>query len=279
MGRTSQTTRPRKRLGQHFLEPAWVTKVITAIAPHPGDVFLEVGAGRGALTRSLAERVRRVVAFEIDRGLAAALSSECVPGLYLVEQDFLTVTAADMKRAMADAGVAGAAEVRVAGNLPYNVAAPIIFRLLDLRGDGVPLTDATLMLQREVADRVLATPGSRDYGVLSILVQHCAEGTRRLNLPPGAFRPVPEVRSALVNLRFRAPTPPVVRLDVFAAITRAIFTRRRKTIANALQAYTPTSLKPANALAEAEIEPIRRPETLAIEELARLSDVYARADV
>jgi 16S rRNA (adenine1518-N6/adenine1519-N6)-dimethyltransferase len=277
MRRASQRSRTRKRFGQHFLEPAWVTKVIAAIHPRPDDVFIEIGPGRGALTRPLAATVRGVVAFEIDRDLAAMLGSQGIPGVRLVEKDFLHVTADDVQQAMAAAGLSHASDVRVAGNLPYNVASPIIFRLLELRKGGVPLTDATLMLQREVADRVLAAPGSRDYGVLSILVQHCAEGTRLINLPPGAFRPPPEVRSALVGLRFRAPDPPVVRPDVFTAITRAIFTRRRKTIVNALRAYGSASLAPAKALAEAGIAPVRRPETLTIKEVARLADVYARA--
>jgi 16S rRNA (adenine1518-N6/adenine1519-N6)-dimethyltransferase len=278
MRRTSRTSRTRKRFGQHFLEPAWVTKVIAAIQPRPDDVFIEIGAGRGALTIPLAAAVRGVVAFEIDRDLAATLGARGVQGLHLVEKDFLDVTADHVNQTLAAAGLSDATEVRVAGNLPYSVASPIIFRLLDLHAEGVPLTDATLMLQHEVADRVLAAPGSRDYGVLSILVQHCAEGRRLMNLPPGAFRPPPEVRSALVGLRFRAPAPPVLRPDVFASITRAMFTRRRKTVANALRAYSPGGLTPAAALAEAGIAPARRPETLTVEEVARLSDVYARVE-
>ena len=131
------------------------------------------------------------------------------------------------------------------------------------------------MLQREVADRLLAAPGSRDYGVLSILIRHRASVQQLLALPPGAFRPAPRVHSALVRLRFHAADPPARDPAAFAALTQAIFTRRRKTLANALLAYPPAlRVPPAEALARAAIDGRRRPETLDIAELVRLSDVY-----
>jgi 16S rRNA (adenine1518-N6/adenine1519-N6)-dimethyltransferase len=257
----------RKRFGQHFLEPVWVAKVIRAIDPQPADHFLEIGPGRGALTRPLLERVTSVQAFEIDRDLAASLRGDAKGQLTLVEGDFLDT--ADQ--------LAGAHShpLRVAGNLPYNVASPILFKLLEMHASGVPLVDATLMLQHEVAERLVAPPGGKAYGVLSILVQHTADVERLLSLPPGAFRPPPKVRSARVRVRFRAPRPPAEDPATFAALVQAIFTRRRKTLANALLAFPLSSRRsPGVALERAAIDGRRRPETLAVAELVRLADAF-----
>jgi 16S rRNA (adenine1518-N6/adenine1519-N6)-dimethyltransferase len=134
------------------------------------------------------------------------------------------------------------------------------------------------MLQREVADRLLAAPGTRDYGVLTVLIRHVAAVERLLQLPAGAFRPQPKVLSTVVRLRFQPPDPAVADPHVFAAMTHAMFTRRRKTLANALLAYSaPGSTRPEDALAAAGIDPQRRPETLAIAEVAALADAYADA--
>jgi 16S rRNA (adenine1518-N6/adenine1519-N6)-dimethyltransferase len=161
----------------------------------------------------------------------------------------------------------------VAGNLPYNVASPILFKLLALRGGGLPIGDAQVMLQREVADRLTAPPGTKDYGVLSVLIRHHADADCVLTLPPGAFRPSPKVHSAVVRLRFHPPDPAPRDADVFTAMTRAIFTRRRKTLANALQAYRSGGI--VAALERAGLDGRRRPETLTIGELVELSDALA----
>jgi 16S rRNA (adenine1518-N6/adenine1519-N6)-dimethyltransferase len=257
----------RKRFGQHFLEPVWVAKVIRAIDPQPDDHFVEIGPGRGALTIPLLERVQSVLAFEIDRDLAADLR-ERDNRLTLVEGDFLD-TADRLAKA-------GSGPLRVAGNLPYNVASPILFKLLELHAAGVPLVDATLMLQQEVADRLVAGPGGKEYGVLSILVQHAADVARLLALPPGAFRPPPKVRSSLVRIRFRQPHPVADNPQVFTRLVQSIFTRRRKTLANALLAFPLSSqLSPATALDSAKIDGRRRPETLRVDELVALANVFA----
>ena len=269
--------RARKRFGQNFLEPAWVDKVVAAIAPTAGDTFLEIGPGHGALTRPLAARAGRVVAFEIDRDLAADLAAAPPPNLVVEPGDFLDVAADRIRELVPDWRLAtGDWRLRVAGNLPYNVASPIMFKLVDLYVAGIPLADATLMLQREVADRLTAVPGTRDYGILTVLIGHHATSERVLALPPGAFRPVPKVRSALVRLRFHPPDPPARDESVFAAMVQAVFTRRRKTLANALLAFAgAATLPPARALAAAGIDGRRRPETLSIAELIRVADVFA----
>lgn len=257
----------RKRFGQHFLEPAWVRKVVLAIDPTPADTFVEIGPGRGALTRPLLERARAVVAFEIDRDLASELRGSATQTLTVVEGDFLESRWLETHPLDAP--------VRIAGNLPYNVASPILFKLAELHAGGVGFLDATLMVQREVADRLVAEPGTREYGVLSILIGHVADVQRVLALPAGAFRPAPAVQSALVRVRFHAPNPAASDEATFGAMVRAIFTRRRKTLANALLAFPPAGgTRPAGVLGRADIDGGRRPETLSIAELVRLADAF-----
>jgi 16S rRNA (adenine1518-N6/adenine1519-N6)-dimethyltransferase len=155
-----------------------------------------------------------------------------------------------------------------------------MFKLVELHAAGVPLTDATLMLQREVADRLVAGPGSKEYGVLSILMQHRLDVETVLKLPAGAFRPPPKVLSSLIRLRFREPRPVVRDEAFFARLVQAVFTRRRKTMANALLALDDMTvapdMRPAETLAAAGIDGSRRPETLSIPEFARLADIYVR---
>ena len=266
----------RKRFGQHFLEPVWANKVVAAIAPQPDQIFLEIGPGPGAITRPLAHRCAGLVACEIDRDLAAALRDEQLPGVRVLEGDFLTMSSDRLKEALSEVAPT-ISSYRVAGNLPYNVASPIMFRLIELAREGLPIEDATIMLQREVADRLLAKPGTRDYGVLSVLIGHRATPTRLLNLPPGAFRPAPKVESTVVKLTFHAPDPPVSSESVLAGVTAAVFSRRRKTMGNAILAYGGTvPAVAAKVLAEAGIDPRRRPETLAIDELCSIADALAK---
>lgn len=272
------TAFPRKRFAQHFLEPAWVAKVVQAIDPLPTQTFLEIGPGRGALTAPLAAAARRVIACEIDRGLAARLRMGAPANLTVVEGDFLKLSTEGFRRLVEPAGEGDV--VRIAGNLPYNVASPIIFQLCRLYTAGVALRDATVMLQREVADRLTASPGTRDYSPLTILVGRRASVTHLLNLPPGAFRPAPKVHSALVRLQFKAPEPAARSEQVFERMVRAIFTRRRKMLANALRAFTgPPVMEPAQALAQAGLDGRRRPETLLPAELVRLADALTPPSV
>jgi 16S rRNA (adenine1518-N6/adenine1519-N6)-dimethyltransferase len=164
----------------------------------------------------------------------------------------------------------------VAGNLPYNVSSPILFRLVETyRTLRAPL-DATLMLQHEVAERLEAAEGTRDYGVLAILVQLNADVQRLLTLPPGAFRPVPAVRSAVVRLTFRPPAVAVADMTMFEGMVKSIFTQRRKTLTNAMRPFAGARGRlAAEVIATAGIDGRRRPETLHLAELARLVEVLA----
>jgi 16S rRNA (adenine1518-N6/adenine1519-N6)-dimethyltransferase len=271
--------RARKRFGQHFLERAWADKVVRAIGPAPADVFVEIGPGTGALTRPLASAAAHVVAFEIDRDLAAALREEAPPNVTLVEGDFLDLQPDALARELARAGASPSPDgFRVAGNLPYNVASPILFKLAALHAHGLIFRDATVMLQREVADRLLARSGTRDYGVLTVLMGYRATMERLLALPPGAFRPSPKVESAVVRLRFHEPRPAPVDAVRFEGLVQAMFTRRRKTLANALLAYPGADRAAIDAILEqAGIDGRRRPETLDLGELVRVADAYGEA--
>jgi 16S rRNA (adenine1518-N6/adenine1519-N6)-dimethyltransferase len=277
----TEPRRARKRFGQHFLERAWVDKIIRVVAPGPAETFLEIGPGRGALTGPLTAAAASVVAFEIDRNLAEDLRATAPANLVVVEGDFLDVSPGRLREALSQVSQldptldpAGTG-VRVVGNLPYNVASPILFKLTDLYAAGLPLADATVMLQREVADRLLAPPGCRDYGVLSVRIRHVADVDRLLVLPPGAFRPAPSVHSAVVRLRFHPDEPAARSRQAFAALVQGVFTRRRKTLANALLACAPASKTSiSGALSRSGIDGRRRPETLDVAEFVRLSDAF-----
>lgn len=256
----------RKRFGQHFLEPVWIAKVLDEIRPAATDIFLEIGPGRGALTLPLAEACMRVVAVEIDRGLAGELRRHAPRNVEVLEGDFL---AADVVPLLAPG------PIRVAGNLPYNVSSPILARLVALSRGPISLVDATLMLQLEVADRVVARAGSRQYGPLAILTQLHADVRRCLTLPPGAFRPAPKVRSALVRLVFRPPRVSVTDPGLLEELVRSIFSQRRKTILNALKPFAAARAWSArDALARAGLDAGVRPETLDLPELADLAEVF-----
>ena len=259
----------RKRFGQHFLEPVWADKVLNAIGPATDDVFLEVGPGSGVLTLRLAAKVARLLAVEIDRDLIRNLAPQLPSNASIHEGDVLDT---DLVKVLDSAGVDST--IRIAGNLPYNVSSPILFRLLALQAKR-PVRDATLMLQREVAARIMARPGSGEYGVLSVLVQWRASVKRLLTLPPGAFRPPPAVHSVLLGLTFRPPEVVVREPLIFEALVRSVFTQRRKTLGNALSRFAAeTRLSAREALGRADLDPGRRPQTLEIVEIARLADVF-----
>jgi 16S rRNA (adenine1518-N6/adenine1519-N6)-dimethyltransferase len=198
----------------------------------------------------------------VDEAMIAALAPKLPSNVDLVHQDFLEFDLASVAEA----------PVRIAGNLPYNVSSPILFRLLRASRQTGRVIDASVMLQLEVADRIEAGPGSRDYGVLSILVQLHADVRRLLTLPPGAFRPMPDVRSAVVRLTFHRPMEEVRDATTVEALVRSMFTQRRKTLVNALRPFAESrGRQPARALERAGIDGRRRPETLSLAEIASLA--------
>lgn len=217
--------RPRKRFGQNFLADAhYVNRIVDAIAPAPGDNLVEIGPGLGALTGALVDRAGRVGAIEIDRDLAARLRERFAPErLVLHDADALTF----------DFGLLGA-DLRVVGNLPYNISSPLLFHLAAYDAQ---LRDIHVMLQREVVARMTAQPATSDYGRLTVMLQARFGVTRLFTVPAGAFRPAPKVESALARLvPLAAKRPPIADDALFARVVAAAFGQRRKTLRNALGA-------------------------------------------
>ena len=276
----NQTTRtsPKRRFAQYFLEPAWVAKLVAVIDPTPGDRFLEIGPGHGVLTWALADAGATVTAVEIDRDLARALTHTGRRRVTIITADFLKI---DVAYTVRELGLARGAPlaVRVVGNLPYNVSAPILLEVLRASGYGTAIRDAALMLQREVADRVTAAAGTPSYGPLAVMTQLYATARRALTLPPGAFRPVPAVRSAVVALQFRPPDRAPSHPLLFERMVRALFTQRRKQGANAIAAFAQSvsTLAGADVFRQAGLDPTRRPGELELSELIELAEVLASA--
>ena len=245
-----------RRLGQHFLRPASVARLLRTIEPATDDTFLEIGAGAGALTLPLAGRARRVIAVEIDPPLAERLHGRAPANVEVVQGDALRLDLA----ALVPSGS------RLVGNLPYAISSPLLRRFLELRGQ---LRDLHVMLQEEVARRVAAGPGSKEYGVLSVLYGLWSDLAVPLRFPPGAFDPPPKVGSAVLRARFLPePRASVPDLDAFDRLVRTSFARRRRTLANNLQDSYP-NLK--ESLRLVHIEGSRRAETLSVGDFARLS--------
>ena len=246
-----------RRFGQHFLRAPSVERLLRVVDPQPGDVFLEIGPGAGALTFPLAAQAARVIAVELDPLLARRLRERERPNLDVVEGDALEV---DL-RALLPEGRA-----RLVGNLPYYVSSPLLRRFLDLRDR---VRDAHVMLQEEVARRVASPPGSKEYGILSVTYGAAAAVDIPLIFPPGAFQPPPKVSSALLRARFGAPPDvPDVEPGALETLVQRAFAHRRKTLENNLEDSYPNLKQHLRLL---NIEGSRRPETLSVVEFATLA--------
>jgi 16S rRNA (adenine1518-N6/adenine1519-N6)-dimethyltransferase len=259
----------RRALGQHFLKDARIARAIVEMAgPAPDDLVVEIGPGNGALTGLLAERAGRLLALEVDELLVGRLHSR-FSGTGHVEIRLADARSFEYEKLPALLP-SSAGRVLVVGNLPYSVSKPILFRLIEARA---ALSSLTLMLQREVAERVVASPGSRRYGSLSVLSQLYADPRLAFTVPPGAFTPSPEVESAVVQLTVLME--PRVQLEDEAAFRRVVkagFGQRRKTLANALSGGLGIPVEAARRwLIASGIDPLRRAETLTLDEFACLS--------
>jgi 16S rRNA (adenine1518-N6/adenine1519-N6)-dimethyltransferase len=248
--------RPKKRLGQHFLtDRHYLERIVAEIDPRPGDAMVEIGPGPGALTERLAQVVHPLHVVEIDRALAADLRSRFAPEAVVVhEGDALAFDLATLP-----------AGLRVVGNLPYNVSTPLLFHVADF---APRIRDCVFMLQKEVVDRMVAAPGTPEYGRLSVMLQYRFAMTLAFRVPPGAFTPPPKVDSAIVRLQPLGAARPVARdEDRFARIVAAAFMQRRKTLRNALR-----NLVDETAFARAGIDPGLRGETLSVAQFLALAE-------
>jgi 16S rRNA (adenine1518-N6/adenine1519-N6)-dimethyltransferase len=229
----------RHALGQHFLTNEGVLrKIVGVIDPQPGDVIVEVGAGRGVLTARLAEKAGRVVALEKDERLVPGLRETMPANVEVVHADVLK---ADFRAVSKKAGVPA---LRLVGNIPYSISSPLLFRALDERE---LLADCVFLLQKEVAERVTAGPGSKSYAPLGILLQNEFEARIAFLVAPGSFSPPPKVQSALLTLRRRpAPLHPGAADEPYRAFLRAAFAERRKMLwKNLARRATPAALTAA----------------------------------
>ncbi len=253
----------KSRLGQNFLVDVQAAhQIVAALGDLVGRTVVEIGPGRGAITSALATRAAHVIAIELDHELAAGLQLQFgPPRVTVIEQDVLQF---DFGAAAAQAG----SRLRVAGNLPFYITSPI---LLKLAGSHASLESAVLMVQREVADRVTAVPGTREYGLLSVTVQMYGPVERLFTLPPSAFSPPPQVHSTVFRWRF---APRFAELGVaeadFLRFLRQAFAQKRKTLANNLRAAGITSTVSTTPLAHAGIDQKARAEAVPIEALAAL---------
>jgi len=258
---------PKKRLGQHFLvDRNILNKVIRTAEVGKEDVVIEVGPGLGEMTLALARLAKQVIAVEIDPKLAEILKkrlADC-PNVEVVKNDILKV---DFNHFFKKAG----RPVKVVANLPYQISTPLLFRLVESKE---VFSTLTLMLQREVAERIVASPGGKEYGRLSVLLQMFLDLSVRFFIPPSAFFPSPKVESAIVHMVWKEK-PMVDKQDEewFKKVVKASFGYRRKTLVNALKhSELPLPESIESRIEKVGIDPRRRPETLAIEEFIRLAE-------
>lgn len=272
----------KKSLGQNFLVDTRVSqRIVDSVAPTRDDLIIEIGPGTGALTRLLVARSGHVVAVELDPRLVEELGRSLNdPRLSIIHQDALAI---DWQRFIGEkleelklASPVPPQRARIVANLPYYISTPIITRLIRAHHS---IEDMTLMLQKEVVDRITAGPGGREYGYLSVLVQLYCHASRLFDVPPSAFKPAPKVQSAIARLVSRQRLAVEVSDErKFIALVSAAFAQRRKTLANNLKAAT-GALKPERSYLEAieaaGIDPRRRAETLSIDEFGSLySSLY-----
>ncbi len=264
----------KPKLGQNFLrDPQAVERIVAGLGDLSGRTVIEIGPGGGAITGALAARAKHVIAVEFDHDLALHLRVQFPPEkVTVIEQDVLNF---DFAAALAQHGSPGE-RFSVVGNLPYYITSPI---LLKLAASCAALDLAVLMVQREVADRITAQPGSHDYGILSVTTQVYGPVAPIFTLPPEAFSPPPDVHSTVFRWRF---APRFAELEIqeapFLRFVRMAFAQKRKTLANNLRAagYAPAEI--TAALDQAEIPPQARAETLSIHSFAALSKILAPAD-
>ena len=266
----------QKRFGQNFLIDTHVLeKIIRAAEITKEDMVLEIGPGIGTMTQYLCENAREVVAVEIDKNLIPILTNDTLSGydnVTVINEDILKL---DLNKLVEERNQGK--RIKVVANLPYYITTPIIMGLFESH---VPLQNITVMVQKEVADRMQAGPGSKDYGALSLAVQYYATPYIAANVPPNCFMPRPNVGSAVIRLTLHDKPPVEVKDESFMfALIRASFNQRRKTLVNGLTNAAELKLtkeEVQNALEELGLSVTVRGEALSLEQFAKLSNVLSR---
>ena len=264
--------RPAKRLGQSFLVDNNITAMIAESSGiEEEDTVVEIGAGLGVMTALIAPMVRKVMAIEVDPALIAVLRSE-LSGIPNVEIHHVDVLRYDFSFPLEGRG-----KIKVIGNIPYNISSQILFRLLEFRQH---ISSVTLMVQKEVAERITAVPSTKQYGIPSVIISMYAAVSRLMTVPATCFYPVPKVDSAVVKLEMRdVPLHPIGKHEVFIETVKAAFAQRRKTLTNNLKGMAcirRAGTDIPSLLAGAGIDGGRRGETLTVEEFGRLSEAIVR---
>lgn len=252
---------PKKRFGQHFLhDQAVLERIVRTVNPKPDDLLIEIGPGRGALSRLLITKLDRLRVVEIDRDVIGPLKAACG------QSDRLEIHMADALAFDFGHFAADGRPLRLVGNLPYNISTPLLFHLLGYAGQ---VRDMHFMLQKEVVDRICAEAGSDDYGRLTVSMAARAEAVSLFDVGPDAFHPPPKVDSAVVRIRPCATPFPLASLDAYDRLVAAAFNQRRKTLANGLK-----GLLTSAQIEDAGISPGIRAEQLPPAAFARLADAW-----
>lgn len=256
---------PRKRFGQNFLhDPFVIERIHSAIAPRAGERIVEIGPGQGAITAGLLRAVGGLDVIELDRDLVAPLAERLSP------LGDLRIHNADALRFDFSALAGEGERLRLVGNLPYNISTPLLFHFLE-QSDCI--LDLHLMLQKEVVERIVADPGDKIYGRLSVMVQSVCEAHSLFRIGPGAFKPAPKVESAFMRLRpLREGGYRIVDRALHARIVATAFGQRRKTLRNSLSGLVDQTL-----FEEAQIDPSLRPENLSVATFARLANLACKS--
>jgi 16S rRNA (adenine1518-N6/adenine1519-N6)-dimethyltransferase len=255
---------PRKRLGQSFLEDMNIIRRIVALAePARDETVVEIGAGLGSMTEELAKRAGRVIALEVDQRLVGVLRER------FAGQDRVEVLQMDVLKYDFSSACPGG-WIKVVGNIPYHISSPILFRLLDFRRS---ISWMILMFQKELADRITAPPGTKDYGIPSVLVARYTRATCELTVPPTCFYPVPDVVSSVLRITVRQE-PNLLDEALFVKIVRAAFAQRRKTLWNNLRHIGIPEEMVDRIFAGSGIDRTRRAETLSVEEFSLLTTAW-----
>ncbi|MFH2012941.1 MAG: 16S rRNA (adenine(1518)-N(6)/adenine(1519)-N(6))-dimethyltransferase RsmA [Pseudomonadota bacterium] len=265
--------RPNKRLGQNFLvDENVVDEIIDLYDLKKDEVIVEIGAGLGALTTRLAARVKKVLAVEIDKDLVTLLKNSIIKdkNVEVINQDILNLDFLKIAKLYGD-------KLKVLGNIPYSISVPLLFKLLENKNS---LSVAILMFQNEVADRIVANPGTKDYGVLSVFSQISASVSKELLISKDSFYPQPKVDSAVVKFIFSEFFSVGIKdEEIFKTLVRAAFAQRRKTLKNTLKNTLNLDIlfdDVLNAMNTCGIDPKRRGETLKLEEFKDLANYLTK---